>query len=93
MASSGAVQISTSRPSSAAPVTLEAGKPKIIAFDPASRQTRVLCGAVTYYGDHVSVHGDSVVAYGDVPAHNALVRAPKSKTELHVRTVAPVTIY
>ena len=93
MAYSGAVQISTDKAPSAAPVTIEAGKPKIIALDAATRQTRVLCGAVTHYGDRVTIHGESTVLYGDVPADTDILRAPKRKVELHIRTTAPVTIY
>ena len=43
MASSGAVQISHAKGPSASCVTLEAGRPKIIALDAITRQTRVLC--------------------------------------------------
>ena len=94
MASSGAVQISHSKASGRPPVTLEAGKPKIIARDATTRQTRVLCGHVTHYGDRVVIHGESVVTYSDVPVHGSpLLHAPKHKTELHVRTVAAVSIY
>lgn len=94
MTALGVVQISHLRASSRPPVTLEAGKPKIIAHDAKGRQTRVLCGDVTHYGERVVIHGESVVSYSDVPAHDAqLLRAPKHKTELHVRTVAAVSIY
>jgi hypothetical protein len=72
---------------------LEAGRPKIIALDAATRQTRVLCGAVTHCGEQVTIHGESTVSFGDVPADGDILRSPKRKVELHVRTVAPVTIY
>ena len=93
LASSGAVQISHVKAPSAVPVTLEAGRPKIVARDTVTRQMRVLCGAVTHYGDQVTIHGESVVGYGDVPAGGDIMSAPKRKVELHVRTVAAVTIY
>ncbi|WP_353208453.1 hypothetical protein [Sphingorhabdus sp.] len=93
MASSGAVQISHAKGPSASCVTLEAGRPKIIALDAITRQTRVLCGAVTHYGDQVTIHGESTVSYGDVPTDCDILRSPKNKVELHVRTTATVTIY